>query len=206
MYRAVHGSAACEAVSMDPCRVRRRRRAFSSCPGKRGHFAVRIALVITKTSIHELLPHLQGPSGTCSGTPVLRQTCALPWQPDFTTGDFPLFTSKASWAASHPDFATYKLSLFSSQKLHGARPTPISQPASFLSFHLESFPGRVSPRFRNLQAFSLFISKASWGASHPDFATCKLSLFSRHLRQKLNRPKGPVQKLSIFCQMFCEMF
>ena len=96
--------------------------------------------------------------------------------------------------------------LFSPQNLPGTRPTPISQPASFLSFHLESFLGRLSPRFRNLQAFSLFISNASRGASYPDIATSKLSFFSRHLRQKLNRPKGPVQKLSIFCQMFCEMF
>ena len=163
---------------MDPCRVRRRRRAFSSCPGKRGPFAVRIALMITKTSIHELPPHLQGPSGTCSGTPVLRQTCALPWQPDFTTGNFPLFTSKASWAASHPDFATYKLSLFSSQKLHGARPTPISQPASFLFFHPKTFRGRNLPRYRNQLAFSLFPSKASWDAFHPDIATNKLSPLS----------------------------
>ena len=148
MYRAVHGSAACEAVFHGSVPGPPQAPGVLFLSGQTRAFEIRIALMITKSSIHELLPHLQGPSGTCSGTPVLRQTCALPWQPDFTTGDFPLFTSKASWAASHPDFATYKLSLFSSQKLHGARPTPISQPASFLPFHLESFPGRVSPRYR----------------------------------------------------------
>ena len=118
-------------VSMDPCQVRRRRRAFSSCPGKRGHFAVRIALVITESSIHELLPPHQEP---VQGKPV--------------------------------------------GKLPGARPTPISRPASFPVFHLRCFPGRVSPRCRIRQAFPLFPSDASRGAFHPDIAPGRLSLFS----------------------------
>ena len=70
------------------------------------------------------------------------------------------------------------ISLFSRQKLPGTRLTPISLPASFPSFHLKSFPGRVSPRYRSLQAFSLFTSEASRGASHPDIAPGRLSLFS----------------------------
>ena len=101
---------------------------------------------------------------------------------------FSLFPSKASWDASHPDIATCKLFLFSllsPQMLPGTRLTPRSQPASSSSFHPKSFPGRVSPRYRNQQAFPLFPSDASRGASHPEIATSKLSLFSLFSHQKL---------------------
>ena len=61
MYRAVHGSAACEAVFHGSVPGPPQAPGVLFLSGQTRTLAVRIALVITKTSIHELLPPHQEP-------------------------------------------------------------------------------------------------------------------------------------------------
>ena len=83
-----------------------------------------------------------------------------------------LFTSKASRVAFRSDVAANKLFFFSLQKLPGSRLAPMSQPTSYSSFHLKSFPGCVSlrcrTRARNRAAIRRCYVPCGRGSRHPD--------------------------------------
>ena len=74
MYRAVHGSAACEAVFHGSVPGPPQAPGVLFLSGQTRTFAVRIALLMTKTSIHELLPALQEHVGESGRRPVFPQS------------------------------------------------------------------------------------------------------------------------------------